>query len=97
MQRTELQEYMDTKRGKYIIAKALMYATRYFDPSDESREMATVLTKYFPQFPELLKTNIISDVILDTEPAEDNLTFWEAMAEVAWSESNDKYERRDES
>ena len=88
---------MDTKRGKYIIAKALMYATRYFDPSDESREMATVLTKYFPQFPEILKTNIISDVILDTEPAEDNLTFWEAMAEVAWSESSDTYEKRDKS
>ena len=97
MQRTELQEYMDTKRGKYIIAKALMYATRYFDPSDESREMATVLTKYFPQFPEILKTNIISDVILDTEPAEDNLTFWEAMAEVAWRESSDTYEKRDKS
>ena len=97
MQRTELQEYMDTKRGKYIIAKALMYATRYFDPSDESREMATVLTKYFPQFPELLKTNFIRDVILDTEPAEDNLTFWEAMAEVAWSESSDTYEKRDKS
>tara|TARA_Y100000310_G_scaffold326651_1_gene391859 strand:+ start:1022 stop:1279 length:258 start_codon:yes stop_codon:yes gene_type:complete len=85
---------MDTKRGKYIIAKALMYATRYFDPSDESREMATVLTKYFPQFPELLKTNIIDDVILD-KPNNEDLTFWEAMAEVAWSASDDKYAGRD--
>ena len=86
MQRTELQEYMESERGKYIIAKALTYAIKYFEPSSESKEMATVLTKYFPQFPELLKTNIISDVILDTAPMT-AMTFWETMAEVAWSES----------
>ena len=55
-----------------------------------------MLTKYFPQFPELLKTNVISDVILDTKPKQE-LSFWEAMAEVAWSASDDKFDRRDES
>jgi hypothetical protein len=88
MQRTELQEYMESERGKYIIAKALTYAIKYFNPSDEASEMATVLTKYFPQFPELLKTHLISDIILDTTP-DSRMSFWEAMAEVAWSESKD--------
>ena len=94
MQRTELQEYMDSERGKYIIAKALTYATRYFHPSEDAREMATVLTKYFPQFPELLKTNIIDEVILE-KPQTEQFSFWEAMAEVAWSASDDKHDGRE--
>lgn len=94
MQRTELQEYMDSERGKYIIAKALTYATRYFQPSEDAREMATVLTKYFPQFPELLKTNIIDEVILE-KPQTEQFSFWEAMAEVAWSASDDKHDGRE--
>lgn len=93
MQRTELQEYMDSERGKYIIAKALTYATRYFQPSEDAREMATVLTKYFPQFPELLKTNVIDDVILE-KPQTEQFSFWEAMAEVAWSAADDKHDGR---
>ena len=96
MQRTELQEYLGTERGLYILAKALACAAIHFEDTVEAKEMATVLTKYFPQFPELLKTNVISDVILDTKPKQE-LSFWEAMAEVAWSASDDKYDRRDES
>ena len=85
MGHTELQNYVVSDRGQYILSKALSVAARYFNPSDDAREMATILTKYFPQFPELLNTNIINDVILNTKTDDTNLTFWEAMAEVAWS------------
>ena len=91
MGHTDLQNYVATERGQYILAKALAQAAHHFHPSDDAKEMATVLTKYFPQFPELLKTNVISDVILENNP-EVQLTFWEAMAEVAWSSTDDKDE-----
>ncbi len=80
---SELRDYIGTQRGQYLIAKALAYAANYFNPSEDSKEMAHILTKYFPQFPELLGTNIIDDVVLENKDRQ--LTFWEAMAEMAWS------------
>ena len=84
MGHTELQNYVVSDRGQYILSKALSVAARHFNPSDDATEMATVLTKYFPQFPELLNTNVVSETILDTQ-LEPQLTYWEAMAEMAWS------------
>ena len=86
---TELQNYVMSDRGQYIFSKALSIAARHFAPSEDSKEMATILTKYFPQFPELLKTDVISDIILEKK-AEPQLTYWEAMAEVAWSAVDDE-------
>ena len=89
MERAELQNYVVSDRGQYILSKALSVAARFYNPSDDAREMATILTKYFPQFPELLKTDIINDTILNTR-IEPQLTYWEAMAEMAWSASDDE-------
>jgi len=89
MGHTDLQNYVVSDRGQYILSKALSVAARYFNPSNDATEMATVLTKYFPQFPELLNTNIVSDIILEKKP-EPQLTYWEAMAEMAWSASDDE-------
>ena len=84
MGHTELQKYVATERGQYILSKALSFAANNFNHSTEAKEMAIVLIKYFPQFPELLNTHIVSDTILDTQ-VEPKLTYWEAMAEMAWS------------
>lgn len=95
MQRNELQVFIETERGQYLMAKALACAAKFYSPQEDGKDMANALIKYFPQFPELLNTNIVDDVILDTK--KDDLSFWEAMAEVAWSATNDTHERRDES
>jgi len=84
MGHTDLQNYVVSDRGQYILSKALSVAARHFTPSEDATEMAIILTKYFPQFPELLHTNVVSDTILENKP-EPQLTYWEAMAEMAWS------------
>jgi len=84
MEYTDFQNYVNSDRGQYILSKALSVAARHFNPSDDAREMATILTKYFPQFPELLNTDIINETILINKP-ESQLAYWEAMAEMAWS------------
>lgn len=89
MEHTNLQNYVISDRGQYIFSKALSIAARHFSPSEDAKEMATVLTKYFPQFPELLNTNLISEIILEPK-SEPQLTYWEAMAEMAWSASDDE-------